>query len=124
MKISHKRAVAGAVVSGQAGHVVPGHTTHGIGGTPTPPQGNPDNKTHDVFGGSVPATITDLASLKADATYGDGNYSGAAMATDEYVNLGSGVHAYWDGSAWQSGEAPAPPAPDPDDKHVEADGSA
>ena len=111
MKLSHKRAVAGAVASGQTGHVVPGQTTHGIG---TPPAGggqqpNPLNKTHAVFGGTKPATITDVASLKADATYGDAAYSGAAFAAGEYVNLGSGNHAYWDGAAWQAGEMPAPP---------------
>jgi hypothetical protein len=40
--------------------------------------------------------------------------TGAAFAVGEYVELGDGSHAYFDGSEWQAGEAPAPaPPPDP-----------
>jgi hypothetical protein len=61
-----------------------------------------------------------LSALKGDPTVGDSAWStagaGAWTTSGDYVALGDGSHAYWDGSEWQAGEvpAPAPPAPDPD----------
>jgi hypothetical protein len=82
---------------------------------------NPSNLTHNVFGTDTPPAT--VAALKADPVHGDtgtGKPANGAAANDpafdpgQYVNLGAGVHAYWDGNAWQAGEAPAP-APPPDE---------
>jgi|SRR6185312_7341999 len=60
----------------------------------------------------IPATI---AALRADAVVGNAgtNKPGAAWTTGQYVVLGDASHAYWDGAAWQTGNAPAPLPPAP-----------
>ena len=65
-------------------------------------------------GGPLP--FADLVTLKADGTDGDGAFSGAAFESGQYVRLGDGSTAYWNGTIWQAGEAAvvqqaAPPAP-------------
>ncbi len=53
-----------------------------------------------------PLPFADLATLKLDGTYGDGAYTGDTMTDGQYVRLGDGSTAYWDGLAWQAGKAP------------------
>lgn len=61
--------------------------------------------TAEVFGSDpIPA---DLATLKADGTYGDGNYSGPAFEDYEYVVLGDGARAGYDADTSQWGLVPA-----------------
>lgn len=48
----------------------------------------------------APQTFTDLESSTITAS------PSTAWLTGEYVVLGDGSHAYWDGTAWQVGEAP------------------
>ncbi|WP_235547903.1 MULTISPECIES: carboxypeptidase-like regulatory domain-containing protein [unclassified Nocardioides] len=50
----------------------------------------------------------DLAAINADSHFDLG--SAAIWAKNDYVVLGNGNNAYWDGSAWQSGKSPGPPA--------------
>ena len=46
------------------------------------------------------ADTSDLASLVADSTYGDGNYTGAAFGPGQYLVLDDGMRVTWDGSNW------------------------
>jgi len=50
----------------------------------------------------------DLADLKADPVVGDAgsNNPSTVWDTGEYVVLGNSSHAYWNGTAWASGDAP------------------
>jgi len=56
-------------------------------------------------GATLPA---DLPALKADPVVGDAGSSKptTAWTTAQYVAVGDGSHAYWDGTAWLVGEAP------------------
>jgi hypothetical protein len=56
-------------------------------------------------GATLPAN---LSALKADPVVGDAGTSkpGTAWTTGQWVNLGDGSHAYWNGTAWAVGEAP------------------
>ena len=63
-------------------------------------------------GAYVPPTATpptNLTALKANAIIGDSgtNAPGAAWTEGQYIVLGDASDAYWDGSAWVAGEAPA-----------------
>ncbi len=61
--------------------------------------------TAEVFGSDpIPA---DLATLKADGTYGDGNYSGPAFEDYEFVVLGDGARAGYDDGTDLWGLVPA-----------------
>lgn len=51
-----------------------------------------------TFDGDTPADLTALDSITADPS--------TAWDTGDYVELGDGSDAYWDGTAWQAGEAP------------------
>lgn len=55
-----------------------------------------------VFG--VSPRPADLAALKADVTFGDGNYTGA-FTTGQYVVLGDGSKAHYAADAWSAGAA-------------------
>lgn len=84
---------------------------------PPPPPSNP-LRNADIFGpDGPPLSITTVDQLKADAVFGDtgtGNpYNGGTgtfprFGVDERVNLGAGVYAWWDGTAWQPGWGLAP----------------
>jgi hypothetical protein len=54
---------------------------------------------------SIPGT---LAALKAHGNVGDtgGAKPGGAWTSGQYVTLGDGSKAHWDGSAWSVGMAP------------------
>ena len=62
---------------------------------------------HLLMAGQVELTGTfgSLAALQADQTEGDGNYSGAAMTTGQYVVLGDGSCAHYATGAWVAGAA-------------------
>jgi hypothetical protein len=51
----------------------------------------------------------DLAALKADPVVGDAGSAmpGPAWGGGEWVQLGDGSHAHWDGTMWVAGDAPA-----------------
>lgn len=51
------------------------------------------------------ANIADLSALKSDGTNGDGNYSGNAFTTGQYVILKDGSKAHYANNAWASGAA-------------------
>lgn len=53
-----------------------------------------------------PLPFEDLATLKADGTYGDGNYPGT-MKEGDYVRLGDGSTAHYDGAVWKADPKPA-----------------
>ena len=73
--------------------------------------GDPTDFTAGTPGAFLPAGTDVPADLDAVNALG---LSGAAFAAGEYVELGDGSHAYFDGADWQAGEAPAPaPPPDP-----------
>lgn len=61
-------------------------------------------------GSFVPGTAqlpADLAAIKAHGNIGDTAKTGdAAWTSGQYVTLGDASHAYWDGSAWQTGQTP------------------
>jgi hypothetical protein len=59
---------------------------------------------------TIPANLT---ALRADPVVGDAgtNKPGAAWTEGQYVVLANAGHAYWDGTGWQTGNTPAPPAP-------------
>ncbi len=61
---------------------------------------------HLLMAGQVELTgsFGSLAELKADATHGDGHYSGT-FTTGQYVVLGDGSCAHYAGAAWSAGVA-------------------
>ena len=64
------------------------------------------------------ATLTSLGMLRANPYFGDVvNYGHTAWTPGEYVVLGDGSEAFWDGVMYQAGRAGAPvgtPTPHPD----------
>ena len=63
------------------------------------------------FGGAVPAGITDMASLQADATHGEAAKRAAGdppMAQGEYIDIGT-IDARWDGTDWVVARTQAAP---------------
>lgn len=64
-------------------------------------QTDPNDQTSTLWATDTP---TDLAAAKADATHGDGK--GTAMTTGQYVILGDGSKAHYDGTAWATGVTP------------------
>lgn len=87
---------------------------------PLPPVVPITGVTAGTPGAYIPANATppaSLADLRADPVIGNTgtNKPGAAWTVGQYVLIGnvSQTHAYWDGTGWQSGNAPAPP-PEPE----------
>jgi len=79
--------------------VIGGATTVAITGVTA---GTPGSFT--PTGATLPAN---LAALKADPVVGDAGSAKpvAAWTTGQFVALGDATHAFWDGTAWQVGEA-------------------
>lgn len=59
---------------------------------------------------SIPANLT---ALRADSAIGDNgtNHPTVPWLEGQYVVTANAVHAYWDGTGWQTGNAPAPEPP-------------
>lgn len=75
-----------------------------VGKAPAPPAtgataGKPGSFT--PAGSVVPANPAGMTSITASPT--------TKWTTDQYVVLGDSSQSYWDGTAWKSGKAPAPP---------------
>lgn len=68
--------------------------------------------TDDVFG--VDPVPADLDTLRDDATYGTGNYTGDDFAAFEYVTLGDGTRVFYepDHEEWYAGQTPPILGPD------------
>jgi len=66
---------------------------------------DPLDLTYETFGAesNVP---DDLADLKADPVYGDGNFVGATFTTGQYVTLKDASLASWDALIWTAGAKP------------------
>lgn len=62
------------------------------------------NISKTVFG--AVAAPADLQALKADATFGDGNFTGAAMTSGQYVYLADKTKAHYAANAWSAGATP------------------
>lgn len=56
-----------------------------------------------------PLPFADLASLAGDPTYGNGVFTGGTSKPGEFVRLGDGSIAYYDGAVWKVGAAPEAP---------------
>jgi hypothetical protein len=84
--------LGGKIVIGSTGNVAVTGVTAGTPGSFQP------------TGATTPA---DLTALKADPAVGDtgSNKPTTAWTSGQYVVLGGGSHSYWDGIAWQTGEA-------------------
>lgn len=63
------------------------------------------DQTNEVFGVGV-TPPANLAALKADATYGDGDYAGAAFTQGQFVRLGDNSQAYYASNVWSAGTTP------------------
>jgi len=74
---------------------------------PSPNPAAPTGVTEGTPGSFTPAgeVPANLAALQALGALGE---SSTAWALGSYVVLGDGSHAYWNGTAWVAGEAPAP----------------
>jgi hypothetical protein len=62
--------------------------------------------TFEVFAGAYPAPFANLAALKADGTYGDGNLAyngGGNFTTGQYVTLEDASVAAYDTGVWTVG---------------------
>jgi len=58
-----------------------------------------NDQTWFIFGAAV-SVFADLATLKADLTWGDGVYAGPVMTDKQFINLADGSKATWDGLIW------------------------
>jgi hypothetical protein len=72
---------------------------------------DPNNVTQATLGSTV---YPDLATLKADATVGDGHYTGPAFTAGQYAVLDDDSKAHYDAGVWSAGPmtgtgAPVPP---------------
>jgi len=72
-----------------------------VGKAPIPATGATAGKPGD-FTPSGAALPANLAAVKADVNLG----SAAAWTKDQYVVLGDGSNAYWDGTTWKAGKVP------------------
>ena len=52
------------------------------------------------------ATFPNLASLKANITYGDGHYAGPEFEPGNYIRIGDTSQAWYNGSIWAAGYKP------------------
>lgn len=52
-----------------------------------------------------PFSFADLATIKADGTVGDGNYTGSDFTTGQFVTLGDASVAHYASAAWSVGAA-------------------
>ncbi len=77
-----------------------------------PPTVDPNDRTVSALGG---LSFPNLADLKADATVGDGHYSGVAFNAGDYVTLGDASKAHVTGTAgssvWAAGATTGTPDP-------------
>ena len=92
----------------------PDYRSNPYNGVPNGTSGFPDDTsdaddlTAEAIGGFYPAPFSNLAALKADGTYGDGNLaygSGADFAADKFIVLRDQSLAHYASSAWVVGAA-------------------
>jgi len=91
--------------------IAPPEETDGCVALAEPPEIALTGVTAGTPGSFQPPNATapsNLADLKADPVVGDGgtNNPSTVWNTGEYVVLGDGTDAYWNGTAWASGDAP------------------
>ena len=110
--IGQCRLVAGTI-GGDARVTLTASVTLPVDGKPLVCFGNATS--HAAVGGTVDplnvtsvnlptaGTFANLAALKANATSGDGHYSGPAFTTAQYVVLGDNSHAFYKAGVWSAG---------------------